>query len=159
MTFEDLSFVDVSHAMHAGKRHVNNPELKAWISFSLLQTMDKLEIVITALLVCLVAVAVYAATSWTLSRKKKCYEEPDHDKDEGHYKYQENEIDYARKKVATAYAKETMPRITLTPVQPRAVFPKVSNTLFSLWTAPRDHSLKRSWSKGRFISNGLFSLL
>jgi len=86
--------------------------------------MDKLEIVITALLVCLVAVAIYAATSWTLSKKKKCYEEPDHDKEEGHYKYQEDEIDNARKKVATAYAKETMPRITLTPVQPRAVFPR-----------------------------------
>lgn len=145
--------------MYAGKRHINNPELKAWISFSFLQTMDKLEIVITALLVCLVAVAVYAATSWTLSRKKKCYEEPDHDKDEGHYKYQGDEIDYARKKVATAYAKETMPRITLTPVQPRAVFPRVSNT-FSCFRFGQllDHSLKRSWSKGWFISNGLFSL-
>ena len=157
MTFEDLSFADINDAMCAGKRYVDNPELKAWISFSLLQTMDKLEIVITALLVCLVAVAVYAATSWTLSKRKKCYEEPDCDKEEGHFKYQEEEIDYARKKVATAYATETMPRITLTPVQPRAVFPRVSNTLFSLWTL-LDHSLKRSWSKGGFISYGLFSL-
>ena len=102
--------------------------------------MDKLEIVITVLLVCLVAVAVYAATSWTLSKKKKRYEEADRKKEEGHYKYQEDEIEHARKKVATAYAKETMPRITITPVQPRAFFPRVSNTLLSLLTALRSIS-------------------
>ena len=62
------------------------------------------------------------ATSWTLAWKKR--------KDEGGrvevpYKYLEEEAENARKKVATAYAQETMPKITITPVQPRPDFPRV----------------------------------
>ena len=41
------------------------------------------------------------------------------------YKYLEEEAENARKKVATAYAQETMPKITITPVQPRPDFPRV----------------------------------
>ena len=96
--------------------------------------MEKLEIVIGVLLLCLVALAVYAVTSWTLSRKKRRDVDVDRGKEEVPYRYLEEEAENARKKVATAYAQETMPRITITPVQPRPVFPRVRDP-FSLFTA------------------------
>lgn len=83
--------------------------------------MDKLEIVITVLLVCLVALVAYVATSWTLSKNKRwCI---DHKNDGGGYKHLQDEEEHAWKNVAKAYAQETMPRITISPVQPRPVFP------------------------------------
>ena len=91
--------------------------------------MDKLEIVITVLLVCLVALVAYVATSWTLSKKKRwCI---DHKNDGGGYKHLQDEEEHAWKNVAKAYAQETMPRITISPVQPRPVFPMVSTAWFS----------------------------
>lgn len=96
--------------------------------------MEKLEIVIGVLILCLVALAVYAATSWTLSRKRRREVEADHEKEGVSYRYLEEEAEQVRKKVATAYAHETMPKITVTPVQPRPVFPRVSGLSFSLLT-------------------------
>lgn len=86
--------------------------------------MEKLEIIITVLLLCLVALGVYVATSWTLAWKKK----KERGREEVPYKYLEQEAENARKKVATAYAQETMPKITITPVQPRPDFPRVWDT-------------------------------
>ncbi|KAL9966170.1 hypothetical protein ACROYT_G024208 [Oculina patagonica] len=94
--------------------------------------MEKLEVIITVLLLCLVALGVYVATSWTLSRKKK--KEDEGDREGVPYKYLDEEAENARKKVATAYAQETMPKITITPVQPRPDFPRSllsSDELFS----------------------------
>ncbi|KAJ7389814.1 hypothetical protein OS493_028783 [Desmophyllum pertusum] len=88
-----------------------------------IKDMEKLEIIITVLLLCVVALGVYVATSWTLSRKKK--KEDEGGREEVPYKYLEEEAENARKKVAAAYAQETMPKITITPVQPRPDFPKV----------------------------------
>lgn len=104
--------------------------------------MEKLEIVIGVLLLCLVALAVYAVTSWTLSRKKRRDADDYHGKEEVPYRYLEEEAENARKKVATAYAQETMPRITITPVQPRPVFPRVRDP-FSLFTASVFHEDRR----------------
>ena len=84
--------------------------------------MEKLEIIITVLLLCLVALGVYVATSWTLAWKKM---KKEGGRQEVPYKYLEEEAENARKKVATAYAQETMPKITITPVQPRPDFPRV----------------------------------
>lgn len=89
----------------------------------LLQIMEKLEIIITVLLLCLVALGAYVATAWTLAWKKK--KEDEGGRVEVPYKYLEEEAENARKKVATAYAQETMPKITITPVQPRPDFPRV----------------------------------
>ena len=94
---------------------------------SLFQNMEKLEIVIAVLVLCLVALAVYAVTSWTLTRKKRRSADADREKDAVPYKYLEEEAEHVRKKVATAYAQETMPRITITPVQPRPDFSKVTD--------------------------------
>ena len=81
--------------------------------------------VITVILLCLLALGVYVATFWTLSRKKK--EENEGGREEVPYKYLEEEAETARRKVAAAYAQETMPKITITPVQPRPDFPRVRN--------------------------------
>lgn len=103
-------------------------------SVSLFQNMEKLEIVIAVLVLCLVALVVYAVTSWTLTRKKRRNADADSEKDAVPYKYLEEEAEHVRKKVATAYAQETMPRITITPVQPRPDFPKVRDGLNLLVT-------------------------
>ena len=95
--------------------------------------MEKLEIVIAVLLLCLVAIGVYAATTWTLSRKKRRDANADRGEEEVPYKYLEEEAENARKKVATAYAQETMPRITITPVQPRPEFPRVRVAVFIIY--------------------------
>ena len=87
--------------------------------------MEKLEIVIAVLLLCLVALGVYVTTYWTLSRKRRRDAEDDPRKTEVQYRYLEEKAENERKKVATAYAQETMPRITITPVQPRPNFPRV----------------------------------
>lgn len=89
--------------------------------------MEKLEIIITVLLLCLVALGVYVATSWTLAWKKK--KEDGGGREEVPYRYLEDEAENARKKVATAYAQETMPKITITPVQPRPDFPRVRDMI------------------------------
>ena len=93
--------------------------------------MEKLEIVIAVLLLCLVALGVYVTTYWTLSRKKRRDAEDDPRKTEVQYRYLEEKAENERKKVATAYAQETMPRITITPVQPRPNFPRVRPILLS----------------------------
>ena len=87
--------------------------------------MNALEIIITVLLLCLLALGVYLATFWTISRRKK--EKHEGGRGEVPYKYLEEEAENARRKVATAYAQETMPKITITPVQPRPNFPRVRN--------------------------------
>lgn len=84
--------------------------------------MNALEIIITVLLLCLLALGVYLATFWTISRRKK--EKHEGGRGEVPYKYLEEEAENARRKVATAYAQETMPKITITPVQPRPNFPR-----------------------------------
>ena len=94
--------------------------------------MEKLEIVIGVLLLCLVALGVYAVTSWTLSRKKRRDADDDPGREKVSQKYLEEEAENARKKVATAYAQETMPRITITPVQPRPDFPRVRDVLLTM---------------------------
>ena len=111
--------------------------LETCIFFSVLlfQNMEKLEIVIAVLVLCLVALVVYAVTSWTLTRKKRRNADADSEKDAVPYKYLEEEAELVRKKVATAYAQETMPRITITPVQPRPDFPKVRDGLNLLVTS------------------------
>ena len=93
--------------------------------------MEKLEIVIAVLLLCLVALGVYVTTYWTLSRKRRRDAEDDPRKTEVQYRYLEEKAENERKKVATAYAQETMPRITITPVQPRPNFPRVRPILLS----------------------------
>ena len=93
--------------------------------------MEKLEIVIAVLLLCLVALGVYVTTYWTLSRKKRRDAEDDPRNTEVQYRYLEEKAEHERKKVATAYAQETMPRITITPVQPRPNFPRVRPILLS----------------------------
>ena len=93
--------------------------------------MEKLEIVIAVLLLCLVALGVYVTTYWTLSRKKRRDAEDDPKKTEVQYRHLDERAENERKKVATAYAQETMPRITITPVQPRPNFPRVCSILLS----------------------------
>ena len=110
-------------------------KLAFFFSVLLFQNMEKLEIVIAVLVLCLVALVVYAVTSWTLTRKKRRNADADSEKDAVPYKYLEEEAEHVRKKVATAYAQETMPRITITPVQPRPDFPKVRDGLNLLVTS------------------------
>ena len=93
--------------------------------------MEKLEIIIAVLLLCLVALGVYVTTYWTLSRKKRRDAEDDPKKTEVQYRHLDERAENERKKVATAYAQETMPRITITPVQPRPNFPRVCSILLS----------------------------
>ena len=85
--------------------------------------MDTVEVIITVLLLCLLALGVYLAAFWTISRRKKG--EHEGGRGEVPYKYLEEEAENARRKVAAAYAQETMPKITITPVQPRPNFPMV----------------------------------
>ena len=110
--------------------------------------MEKLEIVIAVLLLCLVALGVYVTTYWTLSRKKRRDAEDDPKKAEVQYRHLDERAENERKKVATAYAQETMPRITITPVQPRPNFPRVCSILLS----DRDslHSTTRTITSTRF---------
>ena len=109
--------------------------------------MEKLEIVIAVLLLCLVALGVYVTTYWTLSRKRRRDAEDDPRKTEVQYRYLEEKAENERKKVATAYAQETMPRITITPVQPRPNFPRVRPILLS--NRPL-HSRTRTITSTRF---------
>ena len=92
--------------------------------------MDTVEVIITVLLLCLLALGVYLAAFWTISRRKKG--EHEGGRGEVPYKYLEEEAENARRKVAAAYAQETMPKITITPVQPRPNFPMVRNPCLSL---------------------------
>ena len=92
--------------------------------------MDTVEVIITVLLLCLLALGVYLAAFWTISRRKKG--EHEGGRGEVPYKYLEEEAENARRKVAAAYAQETMPKITITPVQPRPNFPMVRNPCLPL---------------------------
>ena len=92
--------------------------------------MDTVEVIITVLLLCLLALGVYLAAFWTISRRKKG--EHEGSRGEVPYKYLEEEAENARRKVAAAYAQETMPKITITPVQPRPNFPMVRNPCLPL---------------------------
>ena len=69
------------------------------------------------------------------------------------YRYLEEKAENERKKVATAYAQETMPRITITPVQPRPNFPRVRPILLSnrdLYIRERLHLQVRDLSRSFF---------